>query len=79
LGGFTVKEAKHYVINFKQINIKMTDGSLITGRINIGVHRRFSDFLRELVDAFLVISEKKKPQKVVMVNKNYILWAETQE
>lgn len=74
-----MKKAEDYVINFKQITVKMTDGSLITGRINIGVTRRFSDFIKELVDPFLVISEEKKPQKVVMVNRNYILWAETQE
>jgi hypothetical protein len=74
-----MKKTEHYVINFKQITVKMTDGSLIVGRINIGISRRFSDFIKELVDPFLVISEKENPQKVVMVNRNYILWAETQE
>jgi hypothetical protein len=77
--GGTMKKAGDYVINYKLITIKMTDGSLITGRINIGVFRRFSDFFKELVDPFLVISEEEKPQRVVMVNKNYVLWAETQE
>ena len=74
-----MKKAEDYVVNFKQITVKMTDGSLITGRINIGVSRRFSDFFKELVDPFLVISDKGKPQQVVMVNRDYILWAETQE
>jgi hypothetical protein len=74
-----MKTAENYVINFKRITVKMTDGSVITGRINIGIYRRFSDFFKELVDPLLVISDENNPQKVVMVNRIYVLWAETQD
>jgi hypothetical protein len=45
--------------------------------VNIRSFQRLSDYLRATDDRFIVIlAEEEKPQKVMMVNKNYILWAE---
>jgi len=64
-------------INFKRVTVKMSDGSIFAGKVNIRGFQRLSDYLRTTDDRFLVIlSEEDQPQKVMMVNKNYILWAE---
>lgn len=65
-------------VNFKQVTVKMSDGSVFGGRVNIRGSQRLSDYLRVTDDRFIVIlPEDEQPQKVIMVNKNYILWAET--
>lgn len=64
-------------VNFKRVTIKMSDGSVFGGKVNIRSFQRLSDYLRATDDRFIVIlAEEEKPQKVMMVNKNYILWAE---
>ena len=70
------KEAE-WEVNFKRINVKMSDGSVFSGKVNIRGFQRLSDFLRGTDDRFVVIlSEVDQAQKVMMVNKNYILWVE---
>ena len=64
-------------VNFKRITVKMSDGSIFSGKVNIRGFQRLSDYLRTTDDRFLVIlSEEENSQKAIMVNKNYILWAE---
>jgi hypothetical protein len=65
-------------VNFKNVTLKMSDGSVFVGRVNIRGSQRLSDYLRVTDDRFVVIlPAEEQPQKVMMVNKNYILWAET--
>jgi hypothetical protein len=68
-----------YTVNFKNVEIKFSDGSMIKGKVNISeTHRRLSDFLRHSQEQFItVISEESRDdsQKVFFVNKNYIVWA----
>jgi len=71
------KEAA-WEVNFKNVTLKMSDGSVFGGRVNIRGSQRLSDYLRVTDDRFVVIlPAEEQPQKVMMVNKNYILWAET--
>ena len=66
--------------NFKPLTVKMSDGSLLTGRVNIRQYRRLSDFLKSAEDPFIVmLPPADQPQKVIILNKNYIIWAETQD
>ena len=66
-------------VNFRQVNIKMSDGSVFAGKVNIRNFARLSDFLRAMDDRFIVIlaeAEGEQPQRVMMANKDFILWAE---
>ena len=64
-------------VSFKRVIIKMADGSVFGGDVNIRGFKRLSDYLRATDDRFIVIrSDDEKPQRAVMVNKNFILWAE---
>ncbi|NLI76740.1 MAG: hypothetical protein GX442_09900 [Candidatus Riflebacteria bacterium] len=69
-----------YEVNFKNVRVKMTDGTSVTGRVNITSCKRLSDLFRQTRDNFLplAVEEGGKP-KVVMVNKEYILLAESED
>jgi hypothetical protein len=69
-----------YVKNYKNIQLKISDGSIITGKINILDHIRLSDYLRHSNYKFLtVFSEETEDnvKKATIVNMEYIIWAET--
>jgi hypothetical protein len=75
-----VEESKEWEVNFKRVTIKMSDGSVFTGKMNIRNFQRLSDFFRGADDRFVVVvSDEDQPQRVLMVNKNYIIWAEAAE
>jgi hypothetical protein len=64
-------------VNFKEVSVKMSDGTMFAGKVNIRNFSRLSDFLRTATDPFIVIVSGVEPNsKVLMVNKNYIVWAE---
>jgi len=72
-----MEKESEWEVNFKRINVKMSDGSVFSGKVNIRGFQRLSDFLRGTDDRFVVIlSEVEQNQKVMIVNKNYILWVE---
>ncbi len=68
-----------YVTNFTDIVAKMSDGSMIKGKVNIrGDYNRLSDFLKYSTEQFVVIVLEDSggdAKKVLFVNKNYIVWA----
>lgn len=68
-------------VNFKQATIKMSDGSVFAGKVNIRSNfKRLSEFLRQTDDRFIVIlADEEQHQRVIMVNKNFILWVEASD
>jgi Family of unknown function (DUF6812) len=68
-----------YTINFTDVEVKISDGSMIKGKVNIrGDYNRLSDYLRYSPEQFLVIVSEEPSedsQNVFFVNKNYIVWA----
>lgn len=63
-------------VNFKKVTVKMYDGTVFGGKVNIRNFQRLSDYLRATDDRFVVILGEEEPQRVMMVNKSFILWAE---
>jgi hypothetical protein len=65
-------------VNLKEVTVKMSDGTMFAGKVNIRNFPRLSDFLRIATDPFIVIvSDEGEPNgRVHMLNKNYIIWAE---
>lgn len=64
-------------VNFRKVMIKMSDGHVCTGRVNIRYFPRLSDFFRNAEDRFLVVlSEPDELKKVMLLNKDFILWVE---
>lgn len=71
-----------YEVNFKNIKVKISDGTVVTGKVNITAFNRLSDYLKRSPDNFITISEIKDendPHKIVIVNRNHIIWVDTWE
>ncbi len=65
--------------NFRNVTIKMTDGSIIKGKINIKETGRLSQFFKEAKEDLLTVVPEEDSKKVFIINKRYILWAESEE
>ena len=72
-----------FVTNFKSVVVKVSDGSLVRGKVNIGEnYHRLSDLFKRSNDAFIVVVSDESPEcpnKVFFINKQYIIWAEAQD
>ena len=69
-----------YAKNYKNIKVKISDGSVITGKINITNFARLSEYLKQSSDKFITILSGEAEgggQKATIVNKDFIIWAET--
>ena len=65
--------------NYKNVTVKMTDGSILKGKINIREHKRLSLLFKTLQENFITLVPEEGSEKVFIINKNYILWAESEE
>jgi hypothetical protein len=69
-----------YAKNYQNIKAKISDGSLITGKINIMSFSRLSEYLKQSNDRFItILSEETEGagKKTTIVNKDHIIWADT--
>lgn len=70
-------------VNKAKISVCLSDGTIIKGTLNIRRYNRLSDYLNSKeVDQFLVIIDASLPgqaSKVVMINRNEIVWATPEE
>ena len=72
----------HWVKKFQMVTIKIKDGTVITGKLNIGEYPRVSDLFRQSPDQYLVLADAEhrgSSGKVVIVNKSEIVWVEPEE
>ncbi len=72
-----------YEIHYRNITVKTSDGSTVSGKINITSFPRLSDMLKHTTDKFITVSSDKlegdSPTRVTIINKEYIVWAETED
>jgi hypothetical protein len=69
-----------YAINYKNIAVKVSDGSIISGKINIMNFTRASDYFKAERDKFITVLSGEiegMPQKVTIINKEHIVLADT--
>jgi hypothetical protein len=75
-------ETIKYEVHYRNVTVKTSDGSMVTGKINIAAFPRLSDMLKHATDKFVtVFSEEGEggPRRVTIINKEYIVWAETED
>lgn len=67
-------------VNYRRVTVKMSDGTLYAGKLNIRDFNRVSDFFRHAEEQFylMVVSVPDGSEKVMMLNKNFIVSAETE-
>jgi len=82
-GVSSMEESKdRYKTAYRNVTLKTTDGSTITGRVNIGIKERVSDLFTKTESQFLVLQDAEHSSgsgKVLFVNKDHIVWAEPEE
>ncbi len=65
--------------NYKSVTLKMTDGSVIKGKINIREAGRLSNLFKTVPENFITLVPEEGSKKVYIVNKDYVLWAESED
>lgn len=73
------QEKDHWVRNYKKVSVKMRDGSTLKGKINIKEFPRLSFLFRTSPDNFITLVPEEDPNKALIINKNYVLWAESED
>ncbi len=69
-----------YAINYRNITVRISDGSIISGKINTMNYARLSDYLKATNDKFItILSEESEgaSKKVTIVSRDHIIWADT--
>jgi hypothetical protein len=73
-------------INARKVSIKMVDGSLVHGKVNVyhdeEVVQRVSDIFTKVTDPFIVVfdvTEDGKSERVLVINKRNIAWVSPEE
>ena len=67
--------------NYKGICVKVSDGSMIRGKINLTNYPRISDMLKNSTDKFITVvadEHSQDAQKVYIINKEFMIWAEVE-
>ena len=69
-----------YIKNYKNVTLKIRDGSTITGKINNFNFTRLSDLLRQTNDKFITVLHEDSDEgakRAIIINKEHIILAET--
>ena len=73
-------------INARKVSIKMVDGSLVHGKVNIyhdeEVVQRVSDIFTKVTDPFIVVfdvTEEGQSGRVLIINKRNIAWVSPED
>lgn len=77
-----VEKKDSYKREYRDITVKTTDGSILSGKINIGIKSRVSELFTQVDTPFIVLSDvenEKGYSKVLFINKNNIVWVETKD
>ena len=68
-----------YRKEYRRVTVKTTDGSTLTGQVNIGIKDRVSELFTRSDSPFVVMTDVETRDgsgKVLIVNKNQIVWVE---
>ena len=72
-----------WVRNYKNITVKMTDGSILKGKINIGETKRLSLLFKILQEKFITLvpeeADEASKENVIIINKDYIVWVKSED
>ncbi|WP_027358489.1 DUF6812 domain-containing protein [Desulforegula conservatrix] len=67
---------------YVRVTIKMIDGSLLNGKVNLSSKQRVSDLFTKSSNPFIVVVgalTKQAEDKIMFLNKNHIIWVEPED
>ena len=65
--------------NYKGICVKISDRSMVKGKINVTNYPRLSDMLKNSNEKFITVvadDQSQDVKKVYIINKEFMIWAE---
>jgi len=74
------KNISQWETNFKKATVKLSDGSLLKGVINIGESKRLSDKLKRKEEPLVVlvgVEQEHTEIKTYIINREKVIWVET--
>jgi hypothetical protein len=74
-----LKDDSMWVKEYRKVTTRTSDGSTFSGRINLGHHNRISDLFKNPGDQFVALIDvvfQDSTERVVLLNKNHIVWVE---
>lgn len=69
-------------LKIRQVTIRTVDGSVLQGKVNLGVEDRVSDLFTKTQDRFVVLFDavySGGAGKVMVVNKDHMVWIEPED
>ena len=66
--GVIMPQVGNYVVNYKNIIVKTSDGSVITGKTNIDAFGRLTEYLKQGTDKFITVFSEEAGDKSKQVN-----------
>lgn len=64
---------------YVRVTIKMIDGSILNGKVNLSSKQRVSDLFTKSSNPFIVVVgalTRQAEDKIMFLNKNHIIWVE---
>lgn len=68
--------------NYRFVTVKLTDGTVLFGKINIHPNKRISDAFTSPEKTFVILVESdsvERSYQTVVVNKKEVVWAEPED
>jgi hypothetical protein len=73
--------AVEFEMNYKVICVKISDGSMVKGKINLTNYPRVSDMLKNSNEKFITVvadEQNQDAKKIYVINKEFMIWAEVE-
>jgi hypothetical protein len=67
------------ITNYKDVTVKLTDGTVLNGKVNIYSYDRISDVFTNKKKTFVIIVESDSAERsyqTIIVNKKEVVWVE---
>lgn len=67
---------------YVKVAIKMIDGTIMNGKVNLSSKQRVSDLFTKSSNPFIVVVgalTKDAEDKIFFINKNHIIWVEPED
>ena len=75
------KKGEHRT-NYKYVTVKLTDGTVLNGKVNIYPKGRISDVFTSKEKTFVIIVESdsvERSYQTIVVNKKEVVWVEPED
>ena len=68
--------------NYKSVTVKLTDGTILNGKVNVSPQGRTSDIFTSKEKTFVILVESDsllKSYDTIVVNKKEVVWVEPED